>query len=277
MVLERLFMCSMAVFIIHLPGSGYAAPTWMENPCYLCRSRYRKEYYHQIMDCLIPLLPMYLEANRTGSSLCVDQHMKRWTNTLTGISSTCVGICDNRCKKQCPFTKTTHAMLMSLTHETNERDYIIVISREGRTRMILDEPALVSRLEMIAPVKRYTGAESVTETMALFHNARAVVGYHGAGFGNTVFCKNGTRIVEVTTMLGDGSLWRRNLGNTGKWGTYRTLHLYVPVSNLLTDNGVLKWNVPNTTRAYKGFLKHLKVVVFGPQIIETVASFFSGH
>ena len=35
------------------------------------------------------------------------------------------------------------------------------------------------------------------EQVNLFHNAECIVGLHGGGFGNIVFCKPGTKIVEL--------------------------------------------------------------------------------
>ena len=35
------------------------------------------------------------------------------------------------------------------------------------------------------------------EQVDLFHNAGCIVGLHGGGFGNIVFCKPGTKIIEL--------------------------------------------------------------------------------
>ena len=35
------------------------------------------------------------------------------------------------------------------------------------------------------------------EQVNLFHNAECIVGLHGAGFVNVVFCKPGTKIIEL--------------------------------------------------------------------------------
>ena len=34
----------------------------------------------------------------------------------------------------------------------------------------------------------------------MFHNADCIVGMHGGGFGNIVFCKPGTKIIELKSL-----------------------------------------------------------------------------
>ena len=51
------------------------------------------------------------------------------------------------------------------------------------------------------------------EQVDLFHNAECIVGLHGGGFGNIVFCKPGTKIIELkSTTAGDAikSLAKKN-------------------------------------------------------------------
>ena len=38
------------------------------------------------------------------------------------------------------------------------------------------------------------------EQVDLFHNAECIVGLHGGGFGNIVFCKPGTKIIELRSL-----------------------------------------------------------------------------
>ena len=38
---------------------------------------------------------------------------------------------------------------------------------------------------------------SFSDQVAIFYNADQVVCLHGAGFANTVFCKDGTKIIEM--------------------------------------------------------------------------------
>ena len=39
-----------------------------------------------------------------------------------------------------------------------------------------------------------------TDQIDLFYNAECIVGLHGAGFANLVFCKSGTKVVELRSI-----------------------------------------------------------------------------
>jgi len=64
-------------------------------------------------------------------------------------------------------------------------------------------------------VATYRGVESFVDTVALFYRSRVVVGMHGAGLGNVLFCRNDTVVVELTleatpAMGVVGRVWRSN-------------------------------------------------------------------
>ena len=48
----------------------------------------------------------------------------------------------------------------------------------------------------------------------LFQNAECVVGLHGAGFGNIVFCKPKTKIIELKSTTSSDAI--KNLSNTNE-------------------------------------------------------------
>jgi hypothetical protein len=48
-------------------------------------------------------------------------------------------------------------------------------------------------------IKFYDGSESFDEIRALLANAKIVIGQHGAGFVNLVFCQEFTPVVEFVT------------------------------------------------------------------------------
>ena len=58
----------------------------------------------------------------------------------------------------------------------------------------------------------YYGNETLLQTVDMFSNARIVVGFHGAGHANTIFCQNKTVVVELSWYLDEKSdkLWRSN-------------------------------------------------------------------
>jgi hypothetical protein len=88
--------------------------------------------------------------------------------------------------------------------------------------------------------------------------ACAVVGYHGAGQTNTVFCRNNTLVVEITTFEKPGdrtTIWRSNQQPTLQsmdysivWRTYPIGYEHLrPVPNITMYNGTTEgsrkeWN-----------------------------------
>lgn len=66
--------------------------------------------------------------------------------------------------------------------------------------------------EVHLPGKIYFGNESFEDTVKIFANSRIVVGFHGAGFINTLFSPPGTVVLEYTTFLDMNAtqFWRSN-------------------------------------------------------------------
>ena len=87
----------------------------------------------------------------------------------------------------------------------------------------------------------YRGNESTAQTVDVFANARAVVGYHGAGFANTMMSTHGACVMEASTNANVyGTVpWRTNAfmclpWNPGlRWAIYR-----VPLTHMLDANHV---------------------------------------
>ena len=80
---------------------------------------------------------------------------------------------------------------------TGGRRFVIQRAQERR-RLLLNAPEVVEALtrqgfEVIDP-----GTMTVAEEAALFAGAEVVVGVHGAGLTNMVFCRPGTAVVELT-------------------------------------------------------------------------------
>jgi capsular polysaccharide biosynthesis protein len=76
---------------------------------------------------------------------------------------------------------------------------ILLVHRElGKARSLRQHDTLVARLEQSGRhVTVFDAQGSLEHHIALFAAASVVVGPHGAGFSNLVFCKQGTRVVEV--------------------------------------------------------------------------------
>ena len=56
---------------------------------------------------------------------------------------------------------------------------------------------------------------SFFEKIYLFKNADIIIGLHGAGFVNTVFCKPGTKIIEIRSFLYSNTVYEKisNINN----------------------------------------------------------------
>ena len=79
---------------------------------------------------------------------------------------------------------------------------VTIINRVGGARRWADVAALRGALLAAAPRARvhlYNGTESYGETLALFSQSDMVIGFHGAGHVNSLYCAGGAVIVEVTT------------------------------------------------------------------------------
>jgi capsular polysaccharide biosynthesis protein len=74
----------------------------------------------------------------------------------------------------------------------------IYLSRGGAKRKILNETAVISELQKVAPFI-CINAEDYTfgEQISIFKSAKIVVGSHGAGLVNSVFMQEGTVMVEL--------------------------------------------------------------------------------
>ncbi len=74
----------------------------------------------------------------------------------------------------------------------------IYISRScASRRRILNEPALLPILAAHGFTTIYAEKLTVEQQAALFHSADVIIAPHGAAFTNIVFCRPGTRIIEL--------------------------------------------------------------------------------
>lgn len=206
----------------------------------VCRNRHDGGYYHQIVDCLMPQLPLLLALNAQGGSACVSTWMTRWMTTLFANVSIV-----NNCTTREGWEETVPAVVSSrydgmanaLRPFVRDRlqDTIVVI-RRLRTRRILEEADLVRALTTCGPVVVFDGTESLRRTVDLFRNARVVVGYHGAGLANIVFSRNGTVLIELTTYVRGTRSWRVNTPSVTKWGSFHSYVIHIPILHILRAN-----------------------------------------
>lgn len=84
---------------------------------------------------------------------------------------------------------------------------IFISRRDAPSRRITNEDEIFE-LFLAKGFERYdTGKMSLFEQIALFSQAEIVVGEHGAGMANILFCKEGTRVIELFQNIIDTSFW----------------------------------------------------------------------
>ncbi len=84
----------------------------------------------------------------------------------------------------------------------------VFISRtDAPKRKIINEDEVFERFKSYGFVRYELSKLSVAEQILLMHNAEAVVGEHGAGLTNILFCNPDTLVIELFQKLIDNSNW----------------------------------------------------------------------
>ena len=89
-------------------------------------------------------------------------------------------------------------------------DRSILWIQRNKTRHIPNSGKLIRRLRLKFPhlqLVKYHGNEPAEVVVQKFYMADIVVGFHGAGLVNTVYCKEGTLVVEFTVNLYHNDSW----------------------------------------------------------------------
>lgn len=73
----------------------------------------------------------------------------------------------------------------------------LFISRQKSRRKVVNEEEFFSALQEHGYEKIFLEDYSLQEQARLFHSAKSVVAFHGAGLTNIIFCQKGTEIVEI--------------------------------------------------------------------------------
>jgi hypothetical protein len=94
--------------------------------------------------------------------------------------------------------------------------HVTIIHRTWQSRRFtnLDNMILQFSKGLDMSTKVYYGNESFNETVKLFAGSKVVVGYHGAGLVNTLFCPPDAIVLEYTTFrnMNATRMWRSNEG-----------------------------------------------------------------
>ena len=77
--------------------------------------------------------------------------------------------------------------------------YLYISRAQASYRRLLNEAQIIEALKPLGFVPITLETLSVEQQAQLFANAKVIVGPHGAGLANTVFCSPGTQIVELTS------------------------------------------------------------------------------
>jgi len=103
---------------------------------------------------------------------------------------------------------------------------IFISRKDSPARYILNEDEIFKLFEPLGFVRYELSKMTLEQQVLLFQNAEIVVGEHGAGFTNLLFCKSGTIVIELFQALVDTCFW---------WLS-RALHLqYIPIKTLNMD------------------------------------------
>ena len=220
-------------------------PSWCDSVISTpCQTRmHPAAHYHKLVDCLIPEYATLKQAVKDfGNSTCVAGCGKRcvYLELLRLL---------NQSKKETRFFEEQSAYCLDSRPHINiaelEKPGIHELKRSAlqlridipsafRTGSSMYNVLIVSRHDtrsfasttlrtlmgsirsVVQPyggiVDLYHGNETVKKTMSLFHNAAAVVMFHGAAAGNMIFCRKHTIFFEISTYADAASRvkWRSN-------------------------------------------------------------------
>lgn len=203
-----------------------------------------RAYYHQIVDCLMPYLPYAYAARVSGGAVCALSHSARWYRTFgLRVLDDCVA--SSATLPPLPPIPQTASLLSALIKPSivgEEEGTVLLIRRHGTRAFTRDSFTHLHRaISNVSRVRIYEGTEAADVTLRAFASARAVVGYHGAGFANALFSPKHTRLVEVSTYVDEANRrpWRSNVGALARWRSFGATHvLRLPVQQILCANGV---------------------------------------
>ena len=230
-----------------------------------CLSRWQGNPYHDLIDCLMPIVPALHLLDAVGGQACFSSNQMRWISVLAPRVRKNVKRCELYQRKT--GTGDHHQKLHDLidrnfdnftakwtrdevsgsrtpigpalpTQERSSLPPVIVLLTRASNRVLSPLSALSAGLSARGKVTAFSGHESAATTISLFRRANVVVGFHGAGFANAIFARNGTKLVELSTFADEAGtrLWRSNLAVLAMWGSYSQYVVRLPLVRLLEAN-----------------------------------------
>ncbi|MDJ0995114.1 MAG: glycosyltransferase 61 family protein [Dinoroseobacter sp.] len=116
---------------------------------------------------------------------------------------------------------------------------VAVISRDkADQRFWSNEQDVVTAIGEKAQ-KIYSEELSFREQISVFNNAKTIIAQHGAGLANSIFCKPGTRVIEVTSRSHARRAW-----DFGKLAIARGLEYHVVVIDAVLDDPFVNTQTP---------------------------------
>merc|ERR1712137_23752 len=95
------------------------------------------------------------------------------------------------------------------------RDFVVFLHRKQGARTVVDSYPLYLRLSIVAEsfglkfrLHGYA-QDTLSGQIELFHRAAAVIGIHGAGFSNLMYCRADTAVIEIPVFPEKASVYSR--------------------------------------------------------------------
>jgi hypothetical protein len=200
-----------------------------------CSFSHRKEFYHRIVNCILPLTPLLLHAEQSvAAAILVPDYLSVLVHALFNFTNAAVFIfnitsCFNVANatrllyeaegfhtavfgSNRPFAEYAGRLLQQHAQQKfNSRSGINDVPRALIVRRNGSRQFCNFSSDILPPFQRYlrgfavdvySGNEEAPQFISLFARASIIFGYHGAGLANIVFSKLGAIIVEFGLLDG---------------------------------------------------------------------------
>lgn len=208
-----------------------------------CTTKYPGAYYHNIVDCLLPLFglveytralnrqsgdhnsykyvlvsPLYLK-ELLAFFLPLQMHFYHEQDACFTTVATSVSYVITDAVPVATKVALASQLRQAGTHlsppDSDVVPSILIIERHGASRQFHNSSRIFEFFKESFPgyeLVSYHGNETVRTTITLFSRATIIFGYHGAGHVNCIFSAPGTIVVEMSTFqdMDEARAWRSN-------------------------------------------------------------------
>ena len=150
--------------------------------------------------------------HKTLDILGIEQEKILWADNRTHVQADEL-ILPSFVSKSCYTPKWVADWLKSkfmTTVHNKSTDFskkIFISRKNAACRRILNEDEIFEHLKAPGFERYFLEELDVEDQIKLFMNADVIISPHGAGLTNTVFCKQGTKIVEIFQQRADDAYW----------------------------------------------------------------------